>query len=325
MERTKDLYNILEVNKSCSSDDIKKSYKKLVLKYHPDKCDLPDAQSKFIDIQNAYRVLSNSLERKKYDELNTLQRVEFYDSLKKYIQLKIPNIDEYIKLFFDDEIKLKDHIERMDIMGIYNKIMEKIPNINLQELTFPKLEDINIYGNISTTFEERYQDKYRKIQVNRLTKNPNMFCIPLRESKVIIPGEGEFDRINNKHGDIIINIELINKNDIDYMQIKNDILYIKYISLYEYLYGGELTLEHLHGHKETLHIKFDSFVEKFPLITIEGKGMPVSEHSKFILCDQVHKNIERGNLLISIKIKDLERLNKNIFKLCDESFNNELK
>lgn len=317
MENNKDLYHILELDRNCTADDIKKSYKKLVLKYHPDKCDLPDAQEKFIDVQNAYQILNNPLERKKYDSLNSYQKIELYDSLKKYIQTKVPNIDDYIKLFFDDEIHLKNYIEKMDLMGIYSHILERIPNINFPELSPPPIGDINIYGKLTTTFEERYLDKYRKIQVNRQTKGPNMFCIPLRESKVILPGEGEYDRSNNKDGDVIIDIELKDNKYSDFTQMEQDIYYTRYIPLCEYLYGGGFKLRYFDG--GILNIKFDSFVERFPLLTIEGKGMPVSSNSQnYVLCDKIlDKGIERGDLLIIIKIKDLEILKDNIKKLCE--------
>lgn len=316
MEITKDLYNILELDKNCTLDDIKRSYRKLALKYHPDKCDDINSNDKFIDIQSAYQILSNPFERKRYDALNNSQKIEIYDSLKIYIKKKIPKFDDYIKLFFDDEINLKNYVERMDLLAIYNHIMEKIPNIDFPEIISEPINNINICGRLSTTFEERYQDKYRKIQVNRRTKGPNIYCIPLRESKVILQGEGEYDRLNNIHGDIVIEIEVDDEKIVDFIQMNNDIYYIKYISLYEYLYGGEFELEYID--KSILNIVFTSFVEKFPLITLENKGMPLS--SPVYIMDSniiLDKDISRGNFLVIIKIKHLDLLDKDIKKLCD--------
>ena len=53
----KDFYNILGVSRSASDDEIKKAYRKLALKYHPDKNKAPEAQEKFKQVAEAYEVL----------------------------------------------------------------------------------------------------------------------------------------------------------------------------------------------------------------------------------------------------------------------------
>lgn len=61
-------YNVLHVKSSASEDEIKKSYRELAKKYHPDKNkDDPNAQDKFIAIGAAYEVLSNAQKRREYD------------------------------------------------------------------------------------------------------------------------------------------------------------------------------------------------------------------------------------------------------------------
>ena len=61
----KDYYKILEVDRGCETDKIKKSYKKLALKYHPDKNNGDD--TKFKEISEAYEVLSDNNRRCQYD------------------------------------------------------------------------------------------------------------------------------------------------------------------------------------------------------------------------------------------------------------------
>jgi curved DNA-binding protein len=64
----KDYYKILGVNKSASNEDIKKAYRKLAMKYHPDRNkDNKAAEERFKEISEAYAVLSDSEKRKQYD------------------------------------------------------------------------------------------------------------------------------------------------------------------------------------------------------------------------------------------------------------------
>ena len=58
-------YEILRVERNATIDEIKKSYRKLALKYHPDKNKDESAPKKFKKISNAYNILSDPLKRKK--------------------------------------------------------------------------------------------------------------------------------------------------------------------------------------------------------------------------------------------------------------------
>lgn len=68
-----DYYQILGVNRNASTEEIKKAYRKLALKYHPDKVkvDKKQAEEKFKQISEAYAVLSNPEKRKAYDDFGS--------------------------------------------------------------------------------------------------------------------------------------------------------------------------------------------------------------------------------------------------------------
>ena len=63
----KDFYKALGISKGASEDEIKKAYRKMALKYHPDKNKSPGAEDKFKEIAEAYEVLSDPKKKEVYD------------------------------------------------------------------------------------------------------------------------------------------------------------------------------------------------------------------------------------------------------------------
>lgn len=65
----RDYYDVLGLSKSASADEIKKAYRKLALKYHPDKNpDNPEAEEKFKEAAEAYEILSSADKKQRYDQ-----------------------------------------------------------------------------------------------------------------------------------------------------------------------------------------------------------------------------------------------------------------
>ena len=67
MSDKRDYYEVLGVAKEADAADLKKAFRSLARKYHPDKNDAPDADEKFKEIQEAYAVLSDKDKRRNYD------------------------------------------------------------------------------------------------------------------------------------------------------------------------------------------------------------------------------------------------------------------
>ncbi|HZD04966.1 MAG TPA: DnaJ domain-containing protein, partial [Longimicrobiales bacterium] len=69
----RDFYEVLGVSEKASQDEIKKAYRKLAKKYHPDaNPDDPQASERFKEVGEAYSVLSDEPKRKQYDRMRRL-------------------------------------------------------------------------------------------------------------------------------------------------------------------------------------------------------------------------------------------------------------
>jgi DnaJ-class molecular chaperone len=89
---TNNYYEILQVSKDASQDEIKKAYRKLSMEYHPDRN--PDGEDKFKLINEAYETLGNEEKRKAYDNPNPFgQRFSHGNPFS--------NMDDIISSFFD--------------------------------------------------------------------------------------------------------------------------------------------------------------------------------------------------------------------------------
>ena len=68
MSKKRDYYEVLNVPRKATKKEMRKAYRKLALKYHPDRNKTPEAEEKFKEISEAYAVLSDNEKRAQYDQ-----------------------------------------------------------------------------------------------------------------------------------------------------------------------------------------------------------------------------------------------------------------
>src|ERR1700685_1609470 len=66
-----DLYAVLEVEATCTQEDLKRSYRRLARQYHPDTNDDPAAETRFKEVSQAYEILSDPERRANYDRFGS--------------------------------------------------------------------------------------------------------------------------------------------------------------------------------------------------------------------------------------------------------------
>ncbi|XP_022722985.1 chaperone protein dnaJ 49-like [Durio zibethinus] len=77
IKRNKDYYSILGVEKTCSVDEIRRAYKKLSLKVHPDKNPAPGSEEVFKKVCKAFKCLSDDDSRRQYDQVGLVDEFEY--------------------------------------------------------------------------------------------------------------------------------------------------------------------------------------------------------------------------------------------------------
>ena len=119
----KTYYEILEVDKKASKEEIKSAYRRLAILYHPDKNKLPEAEEMFKGIAEAYSVLSDPGKRKQYDLDNEPRNVLLRNKQEKMWQIIREQMQREAKTFqmlweFQEQERIKDKQREAEAMNI---------------------------------------------------------------------------------------------------------------------------------------------------------------------------------------------------------------
>ena len=125
---SKDYYNILGVDKNASIDEIKKAYRKIAKKYHPDvNPNNKEAEEKFKDAAEAYEILSDEVKRENYDNPRRSRSIFDFDSPR-------PNIPkgESIRLLVKLTLEEMHSGVNKNLQYLFAKIIDKLTKYFLQ-------------------------------------------------------------------------------------------------------------------------------------------------------------------------------------------------
>ena len=316
MSDTKSFYSQLGIDPSSSKAEIKKAYRTLSMKYHPDKNNNTDeSKKKFQEINEAYETLSDDEKRKQYDNPVSGQNI-FYSNHAPH-----PN-------------DIFSHIFSMNGMGAnMGSDMGNIRvNINGQEMNFGSIGGPNIkifrqnslskpspiIKNVEVEMSKILETQSIPIEIERWISENNTKMYELETIYIEIPKGADNNEIIilKNQGNIISQDDKIIKGDIKVIiKIKNDTYYKRQglnlildqeISLKESLCGFTFELKYLNG-------------KSYMLNNVKGTIIQ-NGHNKIIpnlgLTREINGKETTGNLIIQFKIKYPETLsNEQIMKL----------
>ncbi|GEM_PF-571089 len=264
----KNYYEILGVSKDSTAEEIKKAYRKLALKYHPDKNpNNPAAEEKFKEIAEAYDVLSNSDSRKKFDEWQNIRQ-------NNYSQPK--NSQNYSYSQNDKETD-----------SVFSEFFKQFFNKNQQKYNSDLFKGADKHGKVTIDLEESFLGSERILNVHNEKLRLKIKQGIANGQTLKIKGKGEFSKFgkDKERGDLYVKI-VIREHSL-FKRENNDLFCDKFVDIYTALLGGKISVVTLRGE---VNITIPQCSEYGKVLKIKGYGMPLYENPT-----------ELGDLYVTLK------------------------
>jgi len=271
-----DYYKTLGISKSASEKEIKKAYRKLARKYHPDvNQNNKEAENKFKEINEANEVLSDPENRKKYDKYGKdWQHAEEFEKANQQRQRSSAGQQNYGS--YNDE----------DFSDFFSSMFGG--NYQQQGRGRQQFKGRDVQAELQLNLTDVLQSHKRTLTVN----NDNIrLTIPAgieNEQVIKIKNHGQKVGAGGVNGDLYIKFNIT--NNTPFKRKKNDV-YLDYeLDLYKAMLGGDLVVSTIDGSKVKLKIKPET--QNGTKVKLKGKGMPVYK-----------KEGQFGNFYITYSIK----------------------
>jgi len=285
-----DYYKILDIKKNATESDIKKAYRKLARKYHPDlNPNDKEAERKFKEINEANEVLSNAENRKKYDKYGKdWKHAEEFEKAERQSQGQRRSYST--SEGFGDS----DYSDFFQSMFGGGRTRRSAGGVKFRG------QDYNAELHLDLT--DIYHTHKRTLTVNG--KNIRL-TIPagVKDNQVIrIKGQGGEGIGGGPNGDLLIRFMVT--NNTKFKLDGNNLLTTQEIDLYTAVLGGEITADTFTG-KVKLKVKPET--QNGTKVKLKGKGFPVYK-----------KEGTYGDLLITYQVKIPTNLSEKEKELFNE-------
>lgn len=278
-----DYYEILGVNKNATEEDIKKAYRKLARKYHPDLSpNDKEANKKFQQVNEANEVLSDPEKRKKYDEYGKdwKHAEEFQKARQSRKQWSGTGAEG-----FSDYSDFSDAFGEGDFSDFFQSMFGGAGRRAGGSQVKFRGQDYN--AELHLSLRDAYKTHQQTLKVN--DKNIRI-TIPagVENGQIIkLKGHGGPGINGGPNGDLYITFVIA--EDPTFKRMGNDLHATVDLDLYTAVLGGEITVDTLDG-KVKLKVKPET--QNGTVTRLKGKGFPVYK-----------KEGEFGDLYITYSVK----------------------
>jgi curved DNA-binding protein len=297
----KDYYKILGVDKKASQEDIKKAFRKLAVKYHPDKNQgNRTAEEKFKEINEANEVIGNEEKRKKYDALG--------ENWKAYSQHggNAENFD-WSKWTSQQRRQRQPYTQDDDNgQGHFSDFFESIFGEHFGGFSGSRQKNSNVrqgqdmQATLELSLEDAFHGTTRQISLNG--QKINMAIKPgTRDGQILrMKGKGGQGQHGGANGDLLITVSL-SKNPV-YERSGNDLHFDQKLDMYTAVTGGKIKVQVF---DKTVKVDIPAGTDSGKIFRLKGIGMPVFENPS-----------TRGDAYVKIMIivpKNLSAKEKELF------------
>jgi curved DNA-binding protein len=285
----RDYYEVLGVKKGASVDELKRAYRKLAVKYHPDKNPGDkQAEERFKEINEAYAVLSDPKKKAQFDQFgsnNFHQRFSQEDIFKGF------NVDDLFKdqgfgtddifsRIFGDAMRRQHHGGHAGHAG-HGRMAAKGEDFSME---------------IQVTFRDAYDGAEKRIAFKRDAEREELSVkIPAgieSGAKLRVAGRGAAGRGGGPAGDLFLTV--IVKPDALFQREGSDIVLPHEVRFSQAVLGGSIDVPTMEG---TKRIKIPAGIQPGTKVRLKGLGFP-----------QMGKQ-ERGDMYVRIQVQVPEELN----------------
>jgi curved DNA-binding protein len=271
----KDYYKILGVERSASKDDIKRAYRKLAMKEHPDRNPGDKkAEERFKEINEAYQVLSDQEKRARYDQLG--------ESYSQWKQGGAPtggfNWEDWFTNTPTGNVRVNvggfEDILGGDFSEFFRRIFGGMPNMNTSSRsrgTYQRtrqMETPSYQQEVTISLSEAYNGTTRRIEMDGRRLEIKIPAGAKTGTKVRVPNSIPTANTSQK-GDLYLVIKVA---DDPHFQLEGSNLHTEVtVDLYTAVLGGEIQIQTLSGN---VVLKIPPGIQPGQSIRLSGKGLP---------------------------------------------------